>query len=1034
MSLKLNKNQKEAVKHDGSPLLIIAGAGTGKTAVITQRIIDIVQSGRAKPSEILALTFTEKAASEMLERVDMQMPIGYDEVQISTFHSFADTVLRQDGEYIGLDTDYSLMTQAQSYILFRQNLFSLPMDIFRPVGNPTKSIGAVLQHFSRLQDEDVSPDKYKEFADAYVPGDDAEADLKDQYLELAAIYEAYTNLKFENSMLDFGDLIITLIRLFRERPSVLDRYASRYKYVLVDEFQDTNYTQNVMVNLLALGKDPEHATDAEKAAANLTVVGDDDQSIYKFRGAAISNILQFKQVFPQSRSIVLNQNYRSRQEILDAAYHLIQYNNPHRLEVTEQIDKRLKAAADFIEPEGDVIQRLHGHNSAEEADLISKEILGLVGELDRLKQDSAIVDGKFDDTGQGMFVDVRKNTKKPYEFKDIAILARSNSHLDEIKQALIYYGVPYKYGGTKGLYDQSEVKSLVSYLKVLADFEDDIHMFNLLQMDIWGLTPREIVDLMQLSKRNRISILAQMEELWGAKVSEIDYEEFEPSNILKKTLSAESISSLSNLMQLISVSLNLIKSGSTVGEVLYAFFKESGYLSSLTEREPEKNHHKVQNISKYFELIKEFENSNPDATIVQYVDYLDYSIEVGENPRAEEQYMEDLDAVSLLTIHSSKGLEYPVVFLVSMVAQRFPSKNYSDKIPIPDDLVGEVLTHESDKEEHLSEERRLAYVAITRAKEALYVTSADYYGGGKQKKKPSAFLSEMFDGGEIAVPGKIRDISKSTPSFEVKVSSISDDLEIKDLGLNNVSKISYSHVDMYEKCPKQYMYRYILRLPTEPSPALAFGSTVHNTLLEYYKRYNQPDLQGDALDVETLISIYEDKWIRRGYENLKHETLRKEYGEARLREFHAEMMGKGEDPIELEKKFVYKLDTFSLSGTIDRIDLVEELDDGTKVVDILDYKTGKVKEDRDVAKNLQLALYTHIAQELFGYKVRNASLIFVEHNEIKSANIEGELIEEALTKVRETVRGIREGHFDPEPGFFCSYCDFRDVCPDAAPL
>jgi len=342
----LNAEQQEAVTFGDGPLLIIAGAGTGKTTVVTERIKHLISSGKAKPSEILALTFTEKAAREMEERVDVIMPYGYTQMWISTFHKFCDRILRQEAIHIGLNPAYRLMTDTDATMLFRKNLFHFELDYFRPLGNPTKFIAGMLQHFSRLQDEDVNPTQYLDWVNSKheirkskqiqnskseILNDEEELEYK-KYLELARAYKAYQDLKVKEGVMDFGDLITQTLALFRKRKNMLAFYQKQFTYILVDEFQDTNIAQNELVVLLA-GK-----------LQNVTAVCDDDQSIYKFRGAAVSNVLSFRKHFPKSKLIVLSQNYRSTQAILDASYQLIQHNNPDRLEVKEHINKKLTAA------------------------------------------------------------------------------------------------------------------------------------------------------------------------------------------------------------------------------------------------------------------------------------------------------------------------------------------------------------------------------------------------------------------------------------------------------------------------------------------------------------------------------------------------------------------------------------------------------------------------------------------------------------------------------------------------------------------
>ena len=325
---KLNPQQKKAVTTTKGPLLIIAGAGTGKTSVISHRIAYIIDKKLAKPAEILALTFTEKAAGEMEDRVDVLVPYGYIDTWISTFHAFGDRILRENALDLGLSPDFRVLTKPEQVLFFQQNLFRFDLSYFRPLGNPTKFIGAILDHFSRIKDEDIAPAEYLKFAKNF-KGDAKEAE---KYQELARVFSQYEELKSQAGLLDFGDQIVLVLKLFRNYPKILASYQEKFKYILVDEYQDTNYAQNQIVKMLA---------DRHK---NICVCGDDDQSIYKFRGAAISNILEFKKNFPKLEQVVLTQNYRSSQAILDSAYKLIINNNPDRLEIKNKIIKVLKSS------------------------------------------------------------------------------------------------------------------------------------------------------------------------------------------------------------------------------------------------------------------------------------------------------------------------------------------------------------------------------------------------------------------------------------------------------------------------------------------------------------------------------------------------------------------------------------------------------------------------------------------------------------------------------------------------------------------
>ncbi len=495
---KLNKQQLEAVRHKKGPLLIIAGAGTGKTTVVTERIKFLIEKDLAKPSEILALTFTEKASREMEERVDIAMPYGYTQMWISTFHSFCDRILRDEALQIGLNPKYKLLTSAESIQLVRDNLFKFKLKYFRPLGNPTKFVSGILQHFSRLQDENISPLEYLRWANTQRTTRDKKTDEQklelDKWLELANAYVAYDKLKTKEGLMDFGDLIAKTVLLFKKRSNVLKQYQKKFKYILVDEFQDTNIAQNELVKLLA-GKDK-----------NITVVADDDQSIYKWRGAAISNVVQFRKNFPKTKIVTLTKNYRSAQEILDKAYDLIQHNNPNRLEVVENIDKKLKAESQKQNAE---IKFIHSDRVENEADEVAKEIAQLTA--DRTTSDGGRV--KQSETSDSSDVD-------RYEFRDIAILVRANNHAEPFIRAFQRHGIPHQCLGPGKLFKQAEIVDLISYLKVLFDFDDSVAFLNVLSIEHFDISAKDLVKIGGYARRYNSSLFEACEKIDEISVSD----------------------------------------------------------------------------------------------------------------------------------------------------------------------------------------------------------------------------------------------------------------------------------------------------------------------------------------------------------------------------------------------------------------------------------------------------------------------------------------------------------------------------------
>ncbi len=447
----LSSAQLEAVTHGAGPLLIVAGAGTGKTTVLTRRIAHLITSKQARPEEILALTFTDKAAREMAERVDQLIPYGYAETWIGTFHAFGDSVLREGAMEAGLNPEFRVLTRPEQIIFLRERLWKLPLERFRPLGDPTRNLVALLTLVSRAKDEDVSPEAYQAWAEkrlaAAADPESASADAgasggpKDPHVseddarrhaELAAFYARYQELLGEAGAIDFGDQIGQALAVLRSRPALLAKMRARYRYILVDEFQDTNHAQLELVRLVA---NPE--------APNITVVGDDDQAIYRWRGAAAGNLLAFRQLYPGARQVVLTENHRSTQVILDAAARLISYNNPFRLEVIAGIDKRLRSERKAGPP----VRHVHYDTVSAEADGVA-----------------AMIDERL---AQG------------FRPRDLAILVRSNNDADPFLRALNVRGLPHRFTGNRGLYSREEVRILVSFLRVLANPDDSVPVFHL---------------------------------------------------------------------------------------------------------------------------------------------------------------------------------------------------------------------------------------------------------------------------------------------------------------------------------------------------------------------------------------------------------------------------------------------------------------------------------------------------------------------------------------------------------------------------
>ncbi len=834
---KLNKEQIEAIKHGKGPLLIIAGAGTGKTTVVTERIKHLITNEKILPSSILALTFTEKAAYEMQERVDKLLPYGYTNLWINTFHSFCDRILRDEAHHIGLDPNYKLISESEAILLMQKNIFNLGLEIFRPLGNPTKFLDGLLKHFSHLKDEDISPNEYIHWAQTQnsklntQKKSDVSIQKLDvaQYAELANAYKKYEELKIKESSMDFSDLISNSLILFRTRKNVLKRYQDQFKFIMVDEFQDTNYAQNELAILLA-GNDK-----------NITVVADDDQSIYRFRGAAVSNVLQFKKSFPDAQLITLIKNYRSTQTILDASYGLIQNNNPNRLEIVESINKKLVSQSGAKDQK---IELIYEQRSEDEADEIAKKITEL--------------------------------TKK-YEYKDIAILVRANNHAQLITAALGRHKIPYQFLGPGYLFQQEEIKDLIAYLIFLTNLSDSISLFRVLSMDIFQIPYVELNYLLNFAKKKNLTLFETLEIL--------------DQSFLKEDTKVK----LANFRKMAIEHLEKSKK-EQAGQILYDFLIDSGLYKTLNETDSVKDERKVQNIAKFFDRIKNFETERADANIFTLTEWLNLMLQIGDSPTAADIDIRDRNAVSILTVHSSKGLEFDVVFLVNLVSDRFPSRERSEKIPLPPELIKEKLATETDF--HLEEERRLFYVGMTRARERLIFTAADFYGTGKRAKKISPFIFEALP--EIEKNGETKKNVKQLSLTEV-LSSYEENEEVVEPKQNfKVSYITFSNLQMFDICPLHYKARVIFNIPTPATSAQSFGITIHKTLQNFYKIVQETNKFPKE---DELQKILKEEWDSEGYVNKKHEEERFIQAKKNLSDFYNIEIKDSVIPLRLEYPF-----------------------------------------------------------------------------------------------------------------------------------
>ena len=633
----LNPMQMEAVKYTEGPLLILAGAGSGKTRVLTHRIASLIRDKGVNPWNIMAITFTNKAAGEMLERVDKIVGYGSERIWVSTFHSSCVRILRRHAERLGYANNFAIYDTDDQKSLIKDIMKRLQMDpkLYRD--------RAIMAAISSAKDEMIEPDQYRI---------DAGIDWKLQ--KYAAVYAEYQAELKKNNAMDFDDLLVQTVKLFQQFPEVLDYYQEQFRYIMVDEYQDTNTAQFELIRTLA------------SKYQNLCVVGDDDQSIYKFRGANIYNILNFEKHFPNARVIKLEQNYRSTQTILDAANGVIKNN-----------EGRKEKALWTENGTGDKIDFEQFDTAYEEADYIAK--------------------------------DIRKKVEAgDYQYKDCAILYRTNAQSRLFEERFVISGIPYKIVGGVNFYARKEIKDLLCYLKTIDNARDDLAVRRIINVPKRGIGATTLNRVQEYADAHDISFY---NALRGAE--EITTLGRAASKIKPFVMFIQSMRSKAEILG--------------VSELLRDIIEQTGYVTELEAEDTEEAKARIENIDELISKAAAYEdvceeNGEPaslsgfleEVALVADIDSLD----------------EDQDYVILMTLHSAKGLEFPQVYLAGMEDGLFPS--YMSIVA--DDAAAE-----------LEEERRLAYVGITRAKQNLAITCAKQrmVRGETQYNKVSRFVKEI---------------------------------------------------------------------------------------------------------------------------------------------------------------------------------------------------------------------------------------------------------------------------------------------------
>lgn len=901
--------QRRAAAPEPGPVRVVAGAGTGKTTVIAERFRRLVESG-VPPESILVMTFTEKAAAEMRQRIAATVGEGR-ALAVGTFHALALGWLRDESGRLGLPAGFGILRGPDRWISLRELMWELGDPALVAQERPDDLVRPLLELQERLKQELVPAGRLAAWAES-----DPEPQRRELLAAAARLFSAHARLCRREKVLDFDDLLVHLVRLLEEHPEVRERYAARFSWLMVDEYQDTNLAQERVVELLA------------GPGGNVCVVGDDDQSIYRFRGASRASLERFLASFPGALTRTLGRNRRSSRRIVAAAASLISHN-PDRVAKPLAADARL--------PAGPKVEVWRCASGEQEAAAVAAAVAALVGAGTPADQ--------------------------------VAVLGRTHALLRPVAEALTRLGLPHRQRGAQGLLRRSEVRDVIAYLRLLHDPADLLALCRLLSRPPLRLDPEEVLGRLRESQQDPVAAL----------------ERWQPTRAWARLLR--------QLFPLAPVC--------GVQDLLFEVLERTRYLD--VHAVGPAGAEVAANISRFGELVHDYCERRRDHSLGRFLEYLDLVLLSGEDEELGS-VEDDPAAVQLMTIHQAKGLEFEAVFVPGLVEGRLPQRHRRQALSLPAQLVEPAARGRRD---HEAEERRLCYVAMTRARRRLVLSWAERYQGNRVWK-PSRFLSELGTG------VLERDLTADCPGPAEHAPP-----KLKEEAVT----LSYSAIATYLECPRQHWYRHRLRLPARATVESSFGTVMHLTLM----RAGRLRQQGLALELETLEALLGKAWAEVPLPDERRRPVLEALGRRLLRSLW-EAGWLEPAPALVEAPFEVVLDGWSLRGVIDRVDRVEG---GWRIVD---YKTGNSQPKSRLRRDLQLALYALGARLGLGLEGARLELEFAYLRDGRRVLLEAtaDLLETAKKVGSQVAEGIGAGNFPPRPERRrCTLCAYRLAC-DAA--
>ena len=1013
----LNEKQSDAVTYTDDPILILAGPGSGKTLTITKKVFKLIEDGLS-PDRILALTFSEKAAGEMQDRIEQQ--IGVDSgITVSTFHSFCDGLIREFSMDLGIDQGVRLVSKEHAHIWGIRHIdqFGFENIVIPPV--PYNLITSLLEGVSQYHDHLVSPAQLNEYVEQKLAScaavdEDNNYDEMDRLLklgDLARFYEHYQQYKWDHNFIDYDDMIVLACRLLDNNDIVRKTVQKRYEYVLVDEFQDTNYAQLHLIHLLENGGD-------------LTCVADDDQCIYRFRGAYLSNIHQLEQFYPSLRKIPLDVNYRSTGQIVDLSQQLIR-NNPDREEKHLVSDKG----------DGKPVCVVKAPDDTSEAEWVANEIKRLISE-------------------DGM------------EPRDIYILSRKRADGKKFSEALRRRMVPVEYVGNMQLKQFSVVQEALAYMKMVADpFNNGIAFAKVLARE--GVSEHDLQAINQTARK-----LVREGHVQGDGIYVVLRDHL-------ATLGSDQEELIHSILTRLEDLINYKRKHLPSDTLKHLLIDKTDLYRSQVHEGSTHSRRNIKILNTFGNMVEDLElidGGSEFETVVEHLELV-FDMEIGEGQSSDE------NTVKVMTIHQSKGKEARVVFVCDMAARHLPLDYRRKTFTVPFELTRGVQRDEDEKVLHLEEERRLAYVAMTRAKEQLYLVFPEKYANNVRRSKPSQFLddvgyetnplvdlieAEQVDGqGELSIDSplkqkvdeyerklvmyarqsqfkhaleslvvlaQLREMEDTGSPEGVDIDKFlkvepKDPSEFQDLIDDRVPSLvdpnmrfSASRIREYQDCPLKFKFNSVLGIPTPQKTYFQVGTDVHAV----YEELAILKMQGKSPDLKLAKEILGRKWDGSAFDSDTH--MQQEHGKIeRMLEFWFEFEeSHPNETVDVEERFDLIIDGAHFAGLIDRIDVTPK---GEYVV--IDYKSGKTKlSKKKMQQDVQLALYCLAVKKKYGKLPVRAGHLYVHPDaaELRLVDVNEENIAGVFEGIMETVKAIFSEDFEVTGKPVCRFCDYKGIC------